>query len=469
MKNKTIFRSLSVFAISLMLISCEDFVEVETPGYKLDSEAVFASDQTAQSALDGIFNQLFNTSFVNGGNQSVTFTAGLSADNFSVTTTTQEVVEFHQNQIIPTNSYNLTLWSGAYNMIYMVNAMLAGIEDNPSLSQDLKDHMEGSGKFIRGLTYFNLVNLYGDVPLLLGTGYQENALASRTSSEIVYNQILEDLENASVLLDENYLNEDRTRPNRFSVLALLARVHLFLGNWEEAEYYNSQVIGASELYEILNDPNEVFLANSREAIWQISPIGWGNSFTHTREGNLFIKNATANTPVVLSESFLNAFENSQDKRHQEWVSTFIAEEDTLHFPYKYKIQYDASSGELTEYSMVLRLAEQYLIRAEARARLGNLPGAIQDLNIIRSRAGIPSIEESQPLNSEDELLEMIILERRRELFAEWGHRWFDLNRLGKSEILANKENSNWNSSSNLFPIPSSERIKNPNLSQNPGY
>ncbi|QED39089.1 RagB/SusD family nutrient uptake outer membrane protein [Antarcticibacterium arcticum] len=457
-----------LLGVSLMLLSCEDFVEVETPNYKLDREVVFNNDQTAQSALKGIFNQLFNAAFINGGAQSITFTAGLSGDNFSVTTPTSDILEFQHNQIIPSNNYNLSLWASAYNMIYMVNAMLTGIAGKPSLSQDLKDKMDGSAKFIRGFTYFNLVNLYGEVPLLLGIDYQENSLASRTSTPVIYDQIIEDLESAASLLDDSYSN-DRTQPTRYAALALLARVHLFQGNWQAAENYSSQVIAASANYELLNDPNEVFLANSREAIWQISPIGWGNNFSHTREGNLFIKNATANTPVVLAENFLNLFENSQDKRRQEWVNTFTAAGDTLHFPYKYKIQYDASGGTITEYSMVLRLAEQYLIRAEARARLGKLPEAIQDVNLIKSRAGIPLIEDLHTTLSEDELLTIIVLERRKELFAEWGHRWFDLNRLGIAEILAAKENSNWTPTSGLFPIPASERMKNPNLTQNPGY
>jgi len=465
---KKIISYFSLFLIACMTISCEDFVDLETPNYKLDSEAVFNNDATAQSALNGIFNQLFNSNLINGGPQSVTFIGALSADNFSLTNTTQEVIEYYQNNVTPANSYNLSLWSSGYNMIYMVNSMLSGIEDNPNLSQALKNKMEGNGKFIRGLTYFYLVNLYGDVPLILNTDYKENALASRTPSEIVYNQILDDLENAEILLQEDYPDNNRARPNKYAVMALLARVHLYLGNWEEAENYSSQVIAASSYYEMLNDPNQVFLTNSREAIWQISPLGWGNSFTHTREGNLFIKNATANTPVVLSEDFLNSFQKSEDKRYMEWVATFIAAEDTLHFPYKYKIQYDASGQAPLENSMVLRLAEQYLIRAEARTKLGEFTNAIADINKIRTRAEIAGIEY-QALITENELLEIILSERRRELFSEWGHRWFDLQRFGKPEILLEKENSNWATTSLLLPIPSSERMKNPNLGQNPGY
>lgn len=301
MTNKIQFITYSLLGVSLMFLSCEDFVELETPNYKLDREVVFNNDQTAQSALKGVYNQLFNADFINGGIQSVTFTAGLSGDDFSLITTNQEVLEFHQNQIIPSNNNNLTLWSSAYNVIYMVNALLEGIENNPMLSIELKEKMEGSAKFIRGFTYFNLVNLYGDVPLILSTDYRENSLASRNSTQFLYAQIQEDLENAANLLEESYGN-DRTQPTRYSALALLARVHLYQENWQEAEIYSSQVIDASTHYELLHDLNDVFGANSREAIWQISPIGWGNGFTHTREGNLFIINAMAYPTVELSEN-----------------------------------------------------------------------------------------------------------------------------------------------------------------------
>ncbi len=468
MKNN-VLKILLLFTISLCFISCEEFLEVETPDYKLDSKAVFSDDQTAQSALNGLFNQLFNTSYANGGSQSVSFLAALSADNFKLTSTTQDIIEFHQNQISPENNYNLTLWSGGYNIIYQTNALLNGIENNNSLSQGLKDKIEGSSKFIRGLTYFYLVKLYGDVPLILSTNYEENALTERNSKDKIIVQILSDLEDAELLLEEEYPNGNRTRPNNFTIQALLAKVHLYLEDWDDAEFYSSRVIEATSYYEILNDLDEVFLANSKEAIWQISPIGWGNNFTHTRDGNLLTKTPTSNNPVVLSENFLEVFNDSIDHRYQNWISPFFTETDTLYFPNKYKIQYDASGGEIAEYSMVMRLAEQHLIRAEARARLGNLIGSIQDINEIKTRAGLSQIDEFQNELTKEKLLEEILLERRRELFTEWGHRWFDLQRYGRSEILQNKENSNWTSTSNLLPIPSEEREKNPNLSQNPGY
>jgi hypothetical protein len=124
---------------------------------------------------------------------------------------------------------------------------------------------------------------------------------------------------------------------------------------------------------------------------------------------------------------------------------------------------------LSEYYMVLRLAEQYLIRAEARAHLRNLPGAIADLDSIRNRAGLPLISITNPAITREELLIAIQQERQTELFAEWGHRWFDLKRTKQADAVLKDRKSSWNSTDTLYPVPASERILNPNLTQNDGY
>ncbi|MCL8008308.1 RagB/SusD family nutrient uptake outer membrane protein [Gelidibacter japonicus] len=464
-KNTTLFFLSLLFSVS----ACEDFVEVEVPNYKITSETVFSSDETAHSAMTGVYNRLFNSSFSNGGSRSVTFLAGLTADNFTVTSSTFQILEFGENAIDASNSWNLDLWAGCYNMVYMVNAILENVANSNALSEKTKKSLEGQAKFIRAFTYLNLTNLYGEVPLLLSTDYHKNATAPRNNLPTVFNQIIVDLEDAILLLENDYANGERTRPNVYAAMALLARTHLYLENWEQAEYYSSKVIDHDVLYRLLKDTNDVFLANSEEAIWQISPLGWGSSFTHTNEGNLFIPSTTSNPIAILSESFLNQWMDQEDLRLTNWVASFTSDGKILFYPYKYKIQYDASGGRINEYSMVLRLAEQYLIRAEANVHLGNLQNAIADVDKIRERAEITLISESNPHISESELLETILQERRKEFFAEWGHRWFDLKRFRKSFILSQKPNTDWQETDIWYPIPSNERLKNPKLTQNDGY
>ena len=461
-----------IIAIGTVLLfplgSCERFVDVEVPDHRIASTTVFANDETAINAINGIYNQLFNTSFSSGGNRSVTFLAGLSADNFQTTSSTDEILEFAGNDITVANSFNKDLWSGAYNMIYMLNSILEGIEGSSSLSEDVRDRIEGEAKFVRAFTNFHLVIIYGDIPLLLTTDYRINAVAPRNTSDDVYQQVLTDLEDAIALLETSYPEDERTRPNKFVAMAMLARVYLYLNNWQQAENYSSLVIEENATYEILENHDSVFLANSREGIWQISPVGSGNSFTHTNEGNLFIKTPTTLTPVALSSSFIDS-RDVGDERLQHWVGIYTDDTGIYYFPNKYKVQYNASGGDITEYSMVLRLAEQYLIRSEARAKQGNLIGAITDLDVIRQRSGLEPIAETAPNSSEADVLEMVLEERRSELFAEWGHRWFDLRRTNNTATVYKLKSPNWQDTDALYPIPDEDRTKNPNLDQNPGY
>jgi hypothetical protein len=120
--------------------------------------------------------------------------------------------------------------------------------------------------------------------------------------------------------------------------------------------------------------------------------------------------------------------------------------------------------------MVFRLAEQYLIRAEARAQQDNLIEAISDLDVLRNRAGISLIKNTTPGISKTNLLLAIEKERQVELFAEWGHRWLDLKRTNRADIVLAPTKSKWSKDDTLYPIPTSEFNKNPRLGdQNPGY
>jgi len=116
--------------------------------------------------------------------------------------------------------------------------------------------------------------------------------------------------------------------------------------------------------------------------------------------------------------------------------------------------------------MVLRLAEQYLIRAEARVRQNDLVGAIQDLNVVRARAGLPDLSSGV---SQDLILAAVIQERRVELFAEWGHRWSDLIRWGQADSVLSMEKPKWTANAKLYPLPLVDIQRNGNLRQNDGY
>lgn len=132
-----------------------------------------------------------------------------------------------------------------------------------------------------------------------------------------------------------------------------------------------------------------------------------------------------------------------------------------YYPFKYK---QKRPSKTEEYS-IIRLAEVYLIRAEANAKSNHLLEALSDLNTIRIRAGLPEITTQ----SQEEVLLAIEKERQVELFCEWGNRWFDLIRTGRAAIVLSAGKPNWNSSAVRYPIPQSEIDANRSLTQNDGY
>src|ERR1700676_770903 len=153
---------------------------------------------------------------------------------------------------------------------------------------------------------------------------------------------------------------------------MLARVYLYTMDWVGAEEQASSVINNAGLYSLLPDLNSVFLKNSLEAIWQLMPIQPGYN---TGEGQTFISTDYPQY-ATLSQELLNAFE-ANDMRRTNWVDSVIVSNQTFYFPFKYKVK---MSETLSEYSMVLRLAEQYLIRSEAKVHLNDISGAASDLN-----------------------------------------------------------------------------------------
>lgn len=451
-----------------MSYSCEDFVDLDPPSNQLVTEEVFNDETTAESALTGIYYQLFKLDYSGGGRSSITAIAGVSADNIqNISTGNVSRMQFQEHEIDPGNTDNLSIWSSAYNMIYAANSFLEGLQNADRLNQAFKLKMEGQARFVRAFTYFYLVNLYGDVPLILTTDYRANQLASRVSQTEVYDQILTDLLMAEELAPSEYKNEERTSVNKQVIRAFLSRVYLYMENWVEAEKYSTQVINDSETYQLPEDLNQVFLTDSPEAIWQISPIGGGGISSQTNEGEFFIIDPVFSffAAIKLEEQFVSEFD-SIDKRFQNWVG--YNESLDAHFAYKYKV-WTSSEFPIKEYSMVLRLAEQYLIRAEARAEQGDLLGSVQDIDNIRFRAGLELLSETEPDISKDQLLDEILLQRRKELFAEWGHRWLDLKRTGLTSQVFEAENAGWSETDIYYPIPEAERSKNPNLTQNDGY
>jgi starch-binding outer membrane protein, SusD/RagB family len=455
--------------------SCKKLVEVKPPSTSINSGNVFANDKTAIAAVTDIYVKMSGQELPGGGIASLSLFPGLSSDELSLYNgaTNNSVNFYYTNTLTSTNLTGTDFWFPLYQTIYVTNAAIEELSKSTGLTLAVRIQLEGEVKFIRAFCYFYLVNLYGDVPLALTTNYQANAVLSRANKSAVYDRIISDLTEAQNLLSSNFLNAtllntttDRVRPTRWAATALLARAYLYKGEYIKAENEASTIINNSSLFG-LPTLNNVFLKNSSEAIWQLQPVhaGW-----NTEDAKIFILSSNGPDqgvrPFYLSPQLINSFD-AADQRKTNWVKTVTVGSNTYYYPYKYKSA--TFNDPVTEYKMVLRLSEQYLIRAEARAMQNRISDARDDLNIIKSRASLGN----SMANDQASLLTAILKEKQVELFTEWGHRWFDLKRTKKVDavmsIVTPQKGGTWNSNWQWYPITRNELNLNPNLVQNGGY
>lgn len=461
----------TLMLLSLLIVSCERFLEIEPPQNELVASTVFSDDATAQSALRGVYAKLTEYSFSSGYSTSVAALAALCADEIIYTNVASNRLEFLNNALKPANTEVASNWYSLYTTVYYANSLLEGLEKSSTLSPEVSRQLEGEGRFLRAFCNFYLVNLWGDVPLILTTDYRQNGSPHRAGSDDVYASVVDDLRRAQELLPGNYDagGGERIRANKFVVSAFLARVYLYLGDWANAEQQASVVIDNSVAYQLEPDLDKVFLKNSQEAIWQLFST---DAYLETYEGLLYIPNPNSisrgiKPNYIISDGLLSDFD-TDDQRRTHWTNSVQIQTETYTYPFKYKVLFPVPGSEKSEYSMVLRLAEQYLIRAEARARLDKVfgaDGAQGDVDIIRARAGLPGTTAI----TKDEMLLAIEHERRIELFSEWGHRWFDLIRTNRSSDVLGAIKPDWQIEDERWPIPQAERTINSNLTQNSGY
>jgi hypothetical protein len=443
------------------LISCDSFVDVDLPKSQLTSEGVFKDFATADAALSDIYAKIRDKGILTGQNTGISCQMGNYTDELAAYgTPTSTTVSFYNNAVLPSNSDVADYWNASYNQIYAANAILEGIADNISFPVENKNKLQGESLFIRALIHFYLVNLFGDIPYIKNTDYTKNSLISRMPSATVYENIINDLKNAIELLPTSYSTTERIRPNKYTAQALLARVFLYIGRYEEASNEASLIINQSSTFSLTKNINQVFLISSKETIWQLKAAAAGQN---TQEADTFIFLSAPPAMTSLSANLVNSFAPT-DLRRLNWIKEVTDDNSVWYHPYKYKEQNFTASS--VEYSIVFRTAEQYLIRAEARAHQGNLTGAKEDLNKIRQRSGLLDTQA----HTQTEILDAILLERKWEFFTEQGHRFFDLKRLNKIDEALSGFKEGWEGTDRLLPIPQSELSANPNLRpQNPGY
>jgi hypothetical protein len=454
--QKIILLAAGMFVLS-SLNSCKKLLDVDPAGASLLTTSVFTDSVTVQGALAGMYVSFAPQAAAY--RYSLSTLPGLSADELQYVGNTFDT--FTSNSLLSTDANVAYIWSNSYSAIYNANSIIEGVTGSTRISPVFQQRAIAEARFIRAFCYFYLVNLYGDVPLVLSTDVKKNSTLARTSSAEVNQQIIADLKFAQSVLPADYSISagTRTRINKWIATAMLARVDLYNSNWSDAEQQATAVINNSSLFTLPSDLTKVFTPTSTEAIWQL----YNDLNGYTWYAYTVLPNAVSKVPTyVLNPSLVSAFE-AGDKRKASWTNTLVYNGTTYTYPYKYK---SVASGANAEYYTMLRLAEQYLIRAEARVKQNNLAGAQADVNIIRQRAGLAATTAS----TSADLMAVIMQERRIEFNAEWGHRWLDLKRTGTiNTVMSALRPTFWKPSAALYPVPATEISRDASLTQNPGY
>ncbi|MFT3936201.1 MAG: RagB/SusD family nutrient uptake outer membrane protein [Chitinophagaceae bacterium] len=438
-----------IFSIAVLSSSCKKYLE-ENPNNAIASQNAIVDASTARAAIIGAYDGVQG---YYAGNYPTLGT--ITADNVVFNGTLSQYLQLDQNAIPADNVTTVAAYQGIYKTINTANSVIAyvpGVKD-PLLADAEKNKILGEAYFIRALGYFDLGRGWGGVQLQLKPTTDLTAVKGikRSTLTQTYDQVLSDLNQAESLLPDDA--STRNRAQKSTARALRARLHLYRKEWAAAEadaslviantkyaltssykgFFTSPFLSTESIFEL------TFSANDKNSFWNLwYPSSAGGQFT-------LKPSATFVTKV-------------SDPNIGGGRSALIAGTS----PNNYGVLYNTTSTS-TNPSYVIRLAELYLIRAEARAQQNNLTGpsgALVDLNIIRARAGVPASTASTQVT----VLQAIEDENSIE-FAFEAHRWFDLVRTERvGAVLGITNQQFW-----LFPIPLSDVLADPDTNQNPGY
>lgn len=435
-------RTYIILLIFFFVSGCEDFVEKE-PVDAIPEESAITDSRSAEEAVAELYR-----SFYVAPTQNLESLSDQSGGFFGFDD------EFSLNSVRAESSAINAIWRLLYEPVVLANII---IDNLAAVEIEGRDAYIAEAKVIRAFHMVLLVQHWGDVPYSESPDYQVLQDLGRLPASEIYANLITDLEEASQDLPLTYadIGTTRTRFTTGGATALLARTHLYNENWAEAEAAATTVI-SNDLYSIQSTYADVFTKNSQESIMEL----WSDPFTFGGLGNSFLPFALGGRNLyVPTDKLWNAFETGDQRRD---VSISM---DTGGQLYISKYPDVTLSGTLQEVK-VLRLAEIYLIRAEARAQQNDIQGAVADINVVRNRAGLPDT------SADDRSSVLLAVEQERfvELAFE-GHRWIDLVRTGRAnEVMGQFNSQGWDTTDQLMPIPLPEIDLNANiLPQNPGY
>jgi len=437
---------LGIFSVVGLLIvsSCSRFVDTK-PTDQIDTDDVFKSADGVNAAVTGCYADLRSRGF----HFETVILAELAADNATGDQSLErgQYFSISENAYDPTTAAVRTIWESSYAAINSINIVLEKLPSSAAATAD-RPKIEAELRFLRAFHYFNLVKCFGGVPLRTKANLELEATKSvqnlpRTPAAEIYTFILNELQ-AIVGIVPRGKGNAYFRASEGAVRALMARVALYAKNYSLAiEQANILIDSTARFgYSLLPNYTAVFREKrNNEVIFAVEfNAGAPNTIGRLTSGSG--TNVIRTTPVV------NAYTTSDSVRKSIAAS-----------------KYASPNG--VDDVIMFRLAEMYLIRAEALAQTnGSRAQIVADINKIKQRANIP-LMTSTTLTYPEYLAE-IEKERRLEFSFE-GHRFFDLVRTNRAVDVLSTKPSGFSASKQLLPIPTSETLYNTSVVQNPGY
>ncbi|MHA4809601.1 RagB/SusD family nutrient uptake outer membrane protein [Flavitalea flava] len=489
MKKNNILFCLLIFAAP----SCKKFLE-ENPKNLVNINNYYTTEADAISAVNSIYGYLNSTSTGStAGVYHSTFwvTAGLSSDEML----TQQIGTPYFDQlanftISPQNAGLQEIWAMNFKAITIANIAIGRIP-GINMNAALRSRLVGEARFLRGLLYFNLVRMFGHIPMVLLE--TEPLTPTVATTDAVYEQILKDLQAAEGALPDSYdPGSGRGRATKGAAMALEAKVYLTLQQWQPAADKAKAVINSNQ-YALWDNYADVFKLSSRGGKEAVFSVGFGDgggaiSFWEVGQFNVRLLPPALSVEGVQNaqgwqiptQQLYDSYE-ADDQRRSVTFLTVIHNQDgstTTIRPYiqKYwdRVAEPTANGSANDFP-VIRYADVLLMYAEASNELGNTGDAETYINLVRKRARFDGtvylnvVPDYSGLNQVD-FRAAVLKERRMEFVAE-GQRWFDLVRTKTLEQLVPlaKPGVTPAAKNYLFPIPQSEIDLNKNLKQNTDY
>ena len=487
MKKITILLTIMLLSLG----SCKDFLEQDLRS-ELNYDNYFLTENDLISFADGMLGGLITWTWTGGGLFFNNFWViqDLASDNCYEAGPSIDMLDLSQFTFDVNNATVYYVWVGCYEVINSTNVLLEESENITDYSEpEIKNHLQGEAYFLRGMLYFELVKLFGDIPLQLkSTKSVSESQIPRTPVADVYESIISDLEKAEQLLAVNpFPNRVEGMPTSLTASALLAKVYLTRGALtNNSEDFNSakvsleKVLGHYTLEPEFADIFKISNANSGEILWAVNFSGTLGEGWTTNQFIVRLMPTTVSANGVRNGQgwerpttyLYDSFSDIDKRKAATFITEFEGEVFSGPFIKKYwdqEAEGGRQNGESDADFIYLRYSDVLLMYAEALNEIynGPTPEAYKAINDVRNRAGLDNLTEGLDYQS---FKDSVLQERQWEFVME-GHRWYDLVRMGKlmERVHLVKPTANIQSHHTLFPIPQKERYLNSELSQNDGY